>query len=490
MPELPEVETVKRILEPLLIGRKILSVELFREKNIFTDPKEFASSLPGKKIVSLTRKGKYLLFHLEDAFVLLAHLRMEGKFFLKEENAPYGKFDLIALHLDNGKKLIYQDVRKFGGMGLYREKDLLKESALSHLGKEPFEWDEKEFARAMKGKKGPIKEVIMDQSFVAGIGNIYADESLFASRIHPRTPADSLSEEEATSLLFNARRIMQEAIDLGGSTIHSFHPFEGVNGAMQNKLLAYGNKDNPCPRCGYPLKKTTVGGRGTTYCPICQRNKAMPFVLLLTGPIHSGKSLARAFFQGQGYQALDADQIVKLLYQKKEIIQKAKQVLGKNALSRNKINGKAVLGIFLKSPKKKKEWEQYIHPLVKKEIEKALKQIGPNQKVCLECQLPFESKIDLLADMIVLVTADPKNRKARLLEEGRDADQLLSLNQDYPLSLAKRKADFILENDGTIEDFTKKLGNYPNEMLSLFGSGANTEFDEIVDLIPLPEDFE
>ena len=300
MPELPEVETVRALLAQKLTGKSILSVELFRAKNIVTDPEEFQRVLPKKKILSISRRGKYLLFHLSEDYVILAHLRMEGKFFYKEENAKIGKFDLIVLHLDDGHKLVYQDVRKFGGMGLYKQSSLLQESALSHLGKEPFEWKDEDFYEALQKVKLPIKEAIMDQSRISGIGNIYADESLFAAHIHPRTPADLLTLEEVSSLLENARRIMKEAIALGGSTVHSYQSEEGINGAMQNELLAYDHKNAPCPKCGYPFRKTVVGGRGTTYCPICQKSKARPFLLLLTGAIHTGKSTARSFFERKG----------------------------------------------------------------------------------------------------------------------------------------------------------------------------------------------
>ena len=461
MPELPEVETVKRILEAKLVNKTITGVECFRAKNIASDLDEFLSLVPGKKILSLTRKGKYLLFHLSDEYVILGHLRMEGKFFLKEESAPYGKFDLIVLHLDDGKKLVYQDVRKFGGMGLYKEENILRDSALNHLGKEPFEWEDEAFYGELRKRHAPIKEVIMDQALISGIGNIYADESLFASHIHPRTPADSLNQNEVSSLLGNARRIMQEAIDLGGSTVHSYHPSEGVNGGMQNELIAYGRKDAPCPNCGFPFRKSVVGGRGTTYCPICQKNKAMPFLLLLTGPIHTGKSFARSYFVERGYLPMDADEIVKELYLGKTVLEKAKEILGKSALKRNRFDKEAVLKIFTKNPKKLQEWEAYIHPLVRKEIEKRLKKIGPDKKVCLECQLPFQSKIDLLADAILLIVAEKKSQEQRLLAEGRDARRLLSLNAKYPLATAKEKASFVINNDGTIEEFEAKLKELP-----------------------------
>ena len=386
---------------------------------------------------------------------------MEGKFFLKEESAPSGKFDLIILHLDDGRKLVYQDVRKFGGMGLYREENILQESALCHLGKEPFEWEDELFYAELAKRHAPIKEAIMDQTLISGIGNIYADESLFASFIHPRTPADSLNREEVSSLLGHARRIMQEAIDLGGSTIHSYHPSEGVNGAMQNELRAYGRKDAPCPRCAYPLRKSVVAGRGTTYCPVCQRNKTLPFLLLLTGPIHTGKSFAREYFGKKDYLPMDADEIVKDLYERKPVLEKAKQILGKSAVKKGKFNREAVRKIFVEKPKRKQEWERYLHPLVKKEIEKELKRIGPGKKVCLECQLPFQAKIDLLADAIVLITADPKSQRAYLEKEGRDADRLLALNASYPLRKAKEKASFLIENDGSLQDYARKLAELP-----------------------------
>lgn len=278
MPELPEVENVRASLSESLLGKEILSVEVFRSQNIATPLADFSTGLQKRRFKGIERRGKYLLFGLDDGKVMLGHLRMEGKFFVEEENEPRKKHDLVVFHLSEGEKLVYNDTRRFGRMGLYSQEEL-KTSPISKLGKEPFDFSEEEFSRLLKGKRKPIKEVLLDQSAIAGIGNIYADESLFRSHINPFRLASSLSESESGDLLRGIVYILREAIALGGSTIRTYHPKEGVSGSMQNNLKVYNKAHTPCPNCHFPLKKEKLGGRGTTYCPHCQKKEGSKLVV-------------------------------------------------------------------------------------------------------------------------------------------------------------------------------------------------------------------
>lgn len=460
MPELPEVETVARALSPRLLGKTIAKVEVLRPKNIETSPALFLSLLPGKRFKSISRRGKYLLFHLNDGWVILSHLRMEGKYFFRKNRSEIQRHDLILFYLSDGEILAYNDSRRFGRMGLYKESEL-GTTSLAKLGKEPFEEGADEFFASLHAKKKPIKEALLDQTVVAGVGNIYADESLFRSSINPYRPADSLSKEEAASLLLSIQTVLKEAIREGGSTVKSYHPQEGVNGRMQNELQAYGKGGTPCPRCEFPLRKAKLGGRGTVYCPHCQKNPKEKFVIGVLGPIHSGKSTFASLLKEKGYQVFDADQEVRSLYRLPSLKKKLVSCFGERVLKNGEIDFSSLRGILSSSKENRKIVNGIVFPLVKKRAEAYIKKQKPGSKILLDVPLLFPAKMDSLCLATVLVVAPLEKRRQRLLEEGRDADALLSLNADYPLQEAKEKASFVLENKGSVEGFKQAIEKLP-----------------------------
>lgn len=272
MPELPEVETVRRQLKSKLVNRKIRSVNVYY-CDIISYPSidVFESNIVNQTILDIKRRGKWLIFEL-DNYYLLSHLRMEGKYFFKNSSDYLSKHEHVVFKLDNNIELRYHDTRKFGKMYLI-EKDKINEiGPLNKLGLEP--WDDKldvdYLLSKYKNKRLPIKSVLLDQSIIVGIGNIYADEILFLSRINPYKRACELNADELDKIIINTKVILEKAIELGGSTIHSYHSVDGIDGKFQNELLVHKDNSNCC-NCHNKIIKTFIGGRGTYYCDNCQR---------------------------------------------------------------------------------------------------------------------------------------------------------------------------------------------------------------------------
>ncbi|PRS10538.1 DNA-formamidopyrimidine glycosylase [Bacillus atrophaeus] len=274
MPELPEVETVRRTLTGLVRGKTIKSVEI-RWPNIIkrpAEPEEFARNLIGETIQSIGRRGKFLLFHL-DHFVMVSHLRMEGKYWLHQAEDPDDKHVHVVFTMTDGTQLRYRDVRKFGTMHLFHPGEEMRELPLSQLGPEP---DDKEFTdaylkeRLMKTNRA-VKTALLDQKAVVGLGNIYVDEALFRAGIHPETKANQLSAKKIKKLHEEIKNTLQEAIDAGGSTVRSYINSQGEIGMFQLRHFVYGKKDKPCKTCGTMISKIVVGGRGTHFCAKCQK---------------------------------------------------------------------------------------------------------------------------------------------------------------------------------------------------------------------------
>ena len=271
MPELPEVETVRRTLKKELVNKVIQKVDVYHYNIIaFPSVNEFKEKIKNQCIEDIKRRGKWLIFELSD-FCLVAHLRMEGKFFLKRDEEK-AKHEHVIFYLDDDTTLRYNDTRKFGKMYLIAKDKLYQSKPLSELGLEP--WDNKltvEYLKEKyKKKKLSIKTVLLDQSIITGIGNIYADEILYLSHLNPLMRASELLECNLNRIIENTRTILAQAIELGGTTIRSYESSEGVHGRFQNNLLVHNHENDACPNCGTSIVKTRVNGRGTYYCPKCQ----------------------------------------------------------------------------------------------------------------------------------------------------------------------------------------------------------------------------
>lgn len=271
MPELPEVETVKETLKRQILHRKIIGVRLYYPKLIeFPTSTEFEQQIIGQTIQNMHRRGKWILFELNH-YYLLSHLRMEGKYFIRTVKDDVNKHEHIVLELDDGKELRYQDTRKFGRMHLIKKENIDTQKPLSELGLEP--WDKTltpEYLMSIYAKKKlPIKTVLLNQSIIVGIGNIYADEILFLCKLNPYMKVCDLTIEDCEHLIYHTRKTLERAIKMGGTTIRSYTSSEGVHGRFQHELYVHGKKQ--CPECQHKISKVKIGGRGTYYCEYCQK---------------------------------------------------------------------------------------------------------------------------------------------------------------------------------------------------------------------------
>jgi len=269
MPELPEVETVRRTLEEHLREDVILSVTPIYKKLITNPLDAFIKDIQNQKIHSLLRMGKYLIFEL-DKDVMIIHLRMEGKFYIKTPIEPILKHEHVIFHLTSGRELRYHDVRKFGTITLQPKTDYLEMHPLNKLAPEPKDQNLMTFFQKLQKKKIEIKASLLDQHIISGLGNIYVDETLFLAKIHPQRLSYTLTIEEADCILKAAIKVLDKAVLLGGTTIRSYTSSLGVHGRFQNELNVHTKKGEPCPVCGTPILKMKVKGRGTYVCPNCQ----------------------------------------------------------------------------------------------------------------------------------------------------------------------------------------------------------------------------
>ena len=272
MPEMPEVETVRRTLLPLIKGKTIKEVTVWYPKIITGDAKEFAKQLTGKKIENIDRYAKYLLIRLSDNLTIVSHLRMEGKYRLVKINTKKDKHDHVQIIFSDNSALRYNDVRKFGRMQLIKTGTEKQKTGIGKLGAEPNSaaFTVSYLQKGLARKKKNIKNTLLDQSVVAGLGNIYVDEVLWETKIHPLSMANSIPDTKVAELHDNINSLIELAIAERGTTVHTYLDANGKTGGFQKMLQVYGHKGEPCMRCGTPLEKIKVNGRGTTFCPKCQ----------------------------------------------------------------------------------------------------------------------------------------------------------------------------------------------------------------------------
>lgn len=273
MPEKPEVITVVKNLIPKVVGKKITGCNIYWD-NIIAYPttNEFKKKIVNQKINSIKTRGKFIVMELDD-YSLLCHLRMEGKFFFRKVGEPLNKHEHVELIFDDDTSFRYHDTRKFGKMYLIPIEDTYKVKPLSELG---LEYNDKDLTKEylynkIHSKSLPIKTILLDQSIITGIGNIYDDEVLFLSGIDPNRKSKDITIEECDKIIKNTKKVLDKAIKLGGTTIKSFTSSEGVHGLFQNELLVHGKSGEACPNCNSIIKKTRIGGRGTSYCEKCQK---------------------------------------------------------------------------------------------------------------------------------------------------------------------------------------------------------------------------
>jgi formamidopyrimidine-DNA glycosylase len=283
MPELPEVETIRRQLEPEVRGRRIDGLEVFDERwTRPVDPAEVIEQVRGRAIEGLRRRGKYLLMDLDGGVTLVMHLRMTGNLLLVDEEelvaavderpaARNERFLRARFSLDDGRELRFSDARRFGE-AFVLPSDQLEARFEGRVGIEPFsdEFTVEAIERIAAGRTVPLKSFLLDQAGIAGVGNIYADEALWRAELHPLSPAGSMRHEHAEALREGVLGALAAGIDGGGASIDDYLDARGQRGSMQDEFLVHAREGEPCPRCGTTIRRIVVGGRSTYFCPGCQ----------------------------------------------------------------------------------------------------------------------------------------------------------------------------------------------------------------------------
>jgi formamidopyrimidine-DNA glycosylase len=274
MPELPEVETIRVALEPDLVGRRFDRVEINDPRLVRPfEPMAVAAELEGERVTAVERRGKYLIVRFETGRALLIHLRMTGSLrHAKRGLRPDDPHRRAVVKLDDGSAVAYRDVRRFGTW-LLLEPGELDPYLANKLGVEPLErtFTAHRLGQRLAGRRAPIKAALLDQRTVAGLGNIYVDEALWRASIHPLRPAETLAPDEIARLTRGIKEALRTGIARQGASLRDYSTPDGRRGRMQDRFRVYGRAGRPCPRCGTPIDKIRAGGRGTWYCPSCQR---------------------------------------------------------------------------------------------------------------------------------------------------------------------------------------------------------------------------
>ena len=455
MPELPEVETVRRIISPLIINKTIDHVEVYFDKLVLSPINDFKNNLKNKKILSLNRYGKYLFFMLSDGLVLINHLRMEGKWRYSPTEYKRNKYTTAMFFFNDGSSLAFDDTRKFGIMYLSNIDEYKKLEMISKLGIEPTTITAEDYPliKDKMNRNKFLKDLLLDQTIFCGIGNIYADEICYATKLSPFTKGKDLTDENIKNIAINSKKILLEAIDCGGSTIHSFHPNEGVDGRMQGHLKCYGKEGEKCPVCGTTFHKTFIGGRGTTYCPNCQIDYNIQNAIGITGPIASGKSTVLAYLESKGYSTLSCDELVHKLYQEPVHKNKISRILKIPFDITNKELTNNAKKLMIIDPKKKQAIEDYIYPILEEEL---LKYIKENSKIAIEVPLLFKAHYEYMFKKIIVLEVN-KNRQIEHLNSRKDnVDLSKAINHDYNYDKSNKNI-VVICNDGSLNDLYKKI---------------------------------
>ena len=466
MPELPEVETVRQTLLHQIKNEKIKDIKIiYRGILENTTESDFCTKLTNQSIKDILRYGKYLIF-VFDNVSLVTHLRMEGKFFIKSSTDEIEKHEHVIFKFYSGKELRYHDTRKFGKMVLLDTTDfveIMNYPALAKLGPEANVCSDVEyFYNKINKLKTPIKTVLLDQTILCGIGNIYADEICYLSKINPLTLACNLNVEDATNILKYANSVLKEAILCGGTTIRSYTSSLGVTGRFQQQLLVHSREGENCKTCNKTIKKIFVGGRGTYFCEDCQENKNITIVGL-TGNIASGKSTVVEYLKKLNFEIIDTDVISRRLTKdktsdlkkimnqlKKFDSAKVEMIYQNECLDRNKFRM-----LLFEDETFKNNYHSIIHPIIKKEVLKGIKTskndiIKDNKKRILFLDVPllYEASFDELCDNVLIINAEEEVIYQRIRKRNNlsDSDIAAILRNQLSFDEKIKRAKFNLDN--------------------------------------------
>lgn len=273
MPELPEVETMRRDLQKVARGTTITEVEVLDEKVVVGEPEVFVEGLVGKRITAFDRRGKVLILRLNDGHALLGHPRMTGRFFGLKSTDELSRFARVVVGLDNNKRIVFDDIRRFGRLEVVSQAALDEAELLRNIGADALACEPGHVIQALRKRTIPVKVALLDQKIIAGIGNIYASEILFRCGLDPRTPSCRVTAAEASAIACETANVLAEGVKYRGTTISDYRTMDGERGNYQDRLMVYGRGGGTCLRegCDGIIQKTTLAGRSTYYCNKCQR---------------------------------------------------------------------------------------------------------------------------------------------------------------------------------------------------------------------------
>jgi formamidopyrimidine-DNA glycosylase len=443
MPELPEVETVRATLAAKLINLKITKIQVLWD-NIISYPSVdlFCSRLEGQQFIGFERRGKYLIFVMEQ-FHWVAHLRMEGKFFIYDSYPVLNKHQHIVFTLSNNQYLVYQDTRKFGKMYLYFKNETI--SCLAATGKEFFDSDMNlmYLKQCIGKKKIALKTFLLDQHLILGVGNIYADEICFLLGKHPRTMMHNLSDDELLAMIKFGKQVLSQAIEAGGTTIRSYQSALAVDGRFQLQLNVHQRQHQPCKVCQTAIIKEQFNGRGTYYCPWCQ--PLSYHRIGITGVIGSGKSTVTNYLS-RFFPVLYSDQIVDELIKTNDVKQSISRVLSLDLSNDHMLNKQLIAEVVFSDAVKRKALEAILHPLVKATIMN-----HPAPLLFVEVPLLFEVGWEPLFDAVIVVSAASKVIEQRLLKRGMNFEEQKRRSKlQWRQHQKVAKATFVIHNSDDI----------------------------------------
>jgi len=470
MPELPEVENIRRSLLPYLPSAPICQIEI-RNEGVLAPlcAAEFACSLFHRSILSAKRRGKYLQLCLEPDGCLLIHLRMTGQLYWlsadQKAETPLLPHTHVILHFEDGSCLRYVDVRRFGKIMFWPEEP--QDKSYLSLGPEPLEDDftVSYLSRICKNRHTPIKSLLLDQHQIAGLGNIYADEALFRAGIHPLAEAGCLNISQIQRLQPAIVQVLCDAVEAKGSSMRDYLDVNGKKGSFQDQWSVYQQTGKPCPICGTPIQRCKAAGRSSHYCPHCQpKQEANGLIIGLTGGIASGKSSVIQWLADQGAKIVDTDAIShRITADQAPAVTEIAEVFGSEVLTAPGVLNRRRLGqLVFSDPEKLALLNAILHPKIKAEMQQQITEYRQSKSeipLVLDIPLLFEANLTQYCDTIWLIWLDQKSQLQRLIERNHLTEQeaFTRINAQWPLEKKKALSDVIIDNSGNWQATEKQL---------------------------------
>ena len=463
MPELPEVETVRRILNSSILNDTFQNVEVLSPKQLDASARDLTSRLPGATIVGTDRRGKFLILRLAGERSLVFHLRMEGKLFVLAPQEPLTAHPRFIFHLASGRRLVFDDTRRFGKVWLY---DSLATPCTDDLGPEANRLDPQYVARLLERENRPLKEVLLDQTKIAGIGNIYANEICFACRLSPFIPADKIIDipRAAADIANQSRRILDLSITKNGSTVKTYRASAHVSGDFQNFLQVYGREGEKCHLCQAIIMKRALAGRGTSFCPNCQH---VPLVIGVTGGIATGKSTICHFLEKDGFQYLNMDRMAKEAYDNPGLRTDLKAIDPQVFDSEKGLNKDYLRKRLTDDQRFRRRWLTRLYSFLRDEVNETLNHLY-NTPVVIEAPLLFQAKLDSFCRLKILAETD--QQLAHLKARGdKDPERSLRFGATNDPQSYRDRCDFRIDTSGPLSELEGKVNKVLDSLKSLSG---------------------